>query len=391
MSGPRFASPVVMVSLAALCILAFATMLVLMAFGEDLKPRETAGPHAYSRSSTGFEGLRRLLDEAGVPVRVSRRLDGPPGEGGLRVLTPSPGNSVDFDALGGGAVLVVLPKWDFEPNPMRGAFERDTVLMREATVAWAFTSDREAEVARIRPLESLETPWGERTVSVDELLQLVRMQGLQPVILTPAGVLLGRLRGTEYFVLTDPDILSNHGITDPGNARLALEVIGTLRRGGVVEIDATLAGFGTGDNALRSLLVPPMLGVSLIGVASFMLLFWAALTVFGARRREAPALRLGKRALIDSTAGLFAMSGREGHMAPGYLELTRERLRRDLGLPRTISGEDFTALIDRMAKDRGLPVGLSHWEEVFAAPMQRASRLTREARALHNWTRILLS
>jgi hypothetical protein len=247
-------------------------------------------------------------------------------------------------------------------------------------------------VGNARTPVEVSTPFsGPLTLSPDDTVQLLSGKSLRPLVRRPEGVLLGQIEGTDIYILADPDTLANHGLDTLAHARFALGLIDTLRGDQEIIFDVTLAGFVQGHNGMRSMFTPPLLGVSLITFAALALLFWAALTTFGARRREDPALRLGKSALIDSTVGLFTLARREGHFAPGFMALQRERLRRALSLPRSVPDADLTALLDRRARARGLVRTFTDWETLFANAFPRRAVFLDEARAFHRWTRDMLA
>ncbi len=63
--------------------------------------------------------------------------------------------------------------------------------------------------------------------------QLVRGDDLQPIVSSERGMLIGELneRGRRIWVLSDPDVISNHGLARGGNAALAVASIKRLRDG----------------------------------------------------------------------------------------------------------------------------------------------------------------
>lgn len=397
------ASPLGMATLAAVSILAFGAIMVLLAFGEDLRPKAVPGAHAYSRSASGFAGLVELLRDTGRPVRLSQReetLTQRPF--GLLILTPERFHQLpDLTALQ-GPTLIILPKWDITPDREERSWEKDSERLRPEAVTGVFDPPFDAELdpspkSPVRlgnartPVTVTSRASGPLTLAPDDTMQLLSGGNFRPLIRLPEGSLLAQFGDSDIYVLADPDPLANHGLDNLTHARFALDLIDSLRGDQEIIFDVTLAGFVQGRNGLKSMLTPPLLGVSLIVMASLALLFWAALTSFGARRREDPALRLGKSALIDSTVGLFTLARREGHFAPGFLALQRERLRRALSLPRSVPDADLTALLDRRARARGLTQTFTDWETAFAKPHPRRAQFLDEARAFHRWTRDMLS
>lgn len=386
----RFASRGLIGVLAAIVILSFIAILLLIAFGEDLAPRDRPGATPYSRSATGYQGIYRLMEATGQDVSISRRQDkGLVRLNSLVIFTPEPFGRISALEEARGPMLVILPKWLGEPDDFVRWKEQDLRLASIA-VPQNLLDALNVEAGIIRVPDEV-FPWrGEamRLGSVEDM-QLMTGDGFESLISSPSGTLLAKVPGKPVWILSDPDLLANHGIDEAVNARLAIEMIRWIAGSRPVVFDATLNGFEIGENPIKSLVSPPMLGVSMLGVAGIGLLFWAAFSTFGPRRREHTNLSLGTETLIESTAGLFGMTRREGRLANDYLRQTRERLRRRLGLPRSLGDRELTELLDRMATERGLDRRFSEFEALLSKPMTRR-KLLAEARTLHLWTETLI-
>lgn len=376
--------------LAAVVILAFAGLLAMIGFGEDLAPRDRPGATPYSRSATGYQGLVRLLEATGRDIRITRRMQTAQSyRSELLVLTPEAfgRNSLLEDVR--PPLLVIVPKWLSRRDEFSRWKESRMDLADHRFLDDIFDAlDVDAEMVRT---ENRTVDWrgDARTVNVEETLQLVDGDDLVPLISNSDGALFARVEGRDIWIVSDPDILANHGIDDPTNARLALEILAAASADRPLIFDATLNGFEVGSNPVKTLLTPPMLGVTLLTIGAVMLLFWAAFSTFGPRRREVRDLQLGTMTLVESTAGLFSMTSREGRLAHDYLRLSRQRLRRALGLPRAMPDGAVTALLDRMAAEKGLKRRFSDFEQTLSKPVSRR-KLMAEARALHDWTEAII-
>ena len=62
-------------------------------------------------------------------------------------------------------------------------------------------------------------------------IQLMRGPGLRAIIAADRGMLVGEIsdRNRKIWVLSDPDVISNHGLAREGNAALAVAIIKRLR------------------------------------------------------------------------------------------------------------------------------------------------------------------
>lgn len=387
-AGNPFSARLVII-LIAIGLVSFGAVMALMAWSPDLARKDRPGATPYSRSATGYAGLVQMLQSDGRTVTISRRKElMENSDGRLMVLTlPLYGRGFQIDEVS-GPMLIVLPKWYFLPNPARRAYELDTRLAaRDAVDAMLGLVDGEARLHRLRNPGRIETPFGTFTPDFDHEMQVIKSDTLEAVIGLPGGQLLSKLPGREVYLLSDPDLLNNFGLADVENAMMGLALIDHLSQGSRQSLvfDATIHGFERSGSLLKTLLDIPFLGATLVGLATMLLVGWAAAIRFGAPEREAPAFAPGKQALADNSAGLIASARREARMAPGYLSLTRRALVRELGLPKTMSESELTALLDRMGQQTGLDDNWSQTGGTLHEPASSRDDLRHKARALWRW------
>ncbi len=137
------------------------------------------------------------------------------------------------------------------------------------------------------------------------------------------GVMLGQLRGTNTFVLSEPDLMNTHGIADPDTAFFAVTLIETWTGGAPVLFDVTLHGFQRTRNLLRLMFEPPFLPLVLGLVFAGALIGWRGGVRVSPPRRQGRVYAFGKTTLIDSITGLVRATGRELRLGPAYAALTR--------------------------------------------------------------------
>ncbi|RKQ96233.1 hypothetical protein [Maricaulis maris] len=111
-------------------------------------------------------------------------------------------------------------------------------------------------------------------------------EGCEALIGVPERALLGRCEFDDlsYWVLSDPDLLNNHGLTQAGNADLARQLVRRLADGGDVLVDYSTAVFltATPDEHQRSwadmarMFEPPFTWLWLAGGGLLVLLLWRA-------------------------------------------------------------------------------------------------------------------
>ncbi len=380
-------------------VCAFVGLGVLGAYAPELRARGQGGANALSHSAVGYAGLVRLLRDVGVATEVSRaRLAPPVGAPGLLILTPPPGLSVANLAPAKSPrrrVLIVLPKWAYAPDPQRPgwvsgvapfpALKDDKLLdslgihaIRQRAgaasvtlhgVAGAFGGLAPTPIGRIEHMQTLDLAGAQALVSDD--------QGFAVLAQVDPGT----------FVLADPDLLDNHGLAGLDRARVAFHLIDVLRGGpGPVFLDVTLNGLGRARSLLGLALQPPFLDASLCALAAALLMGVHAAARFGPTRLQAPPMALGKSALLDNSAMLLRLAGREPRMGRRYAMLIRRNLaRRVLTVGRAELAPEIEAARLDAALDRLTPPGRPAFS-TLATETERAADTTsllRAARALH--------
>jgi hypothetical protein len=378
-------------------VVAFAGFGVLATYAPELRGGSNGGAHALSPSAVGYRGAQTMLKALGTPSQVSRarpqarRL----AAAGL-VLTPTPLTSADD--LGkfprGLRTLVVLPKWQVAPDPLRPGFVRKVGFLAGGT--WA---GRLLAAYGPGTRVSVEAGWRRPVLhgaggafAPDTVLPLGRLDGLQvisgpawrPVLTDAEGhIVLAESRSRpNLYVLADPDLLNNQGLTDIDTARAGMAVLQMLSGQDGVVFDVTLDGLGQGRSLARLMLEPPWLAATLCVLAATLLTGWQALARFAAPRVEGRAIALGAAALVDNSAGLIRMGGKEAALAPAYAATTFGLVAKAVGAPAT-AGPDEIDWLARAAERRGLTDPQTLAAE--AATVRTHEQLLAVAGKLYQW------
>jgi hypothetical protein len=343
--------------------LALVAFLALSAYAPQFRTETAGRANVLSKSAIGFAGLKLMLEETGQTVVISRKREREFNKI-LLILTPDAGNSgqsVANLAAGGKPTLIVLPKWITMPDYLHSGWVRkwraynpievtavlkgldpSTAIVRPGEPLFAKPVDVKAKSvkgSKVRLAErEPEKPYdlvltGTPAFGASPFPPKVTIEGFQAVagdkwepMLTDAkgyGVLV-RLRGTQTYVLSDPDLLNTAALKNEAVAAGALDLIRRLPGGQLfVVFDVTLAGFDEPKSLLHSMFGAPFLAASLAALLAAALMAFRALNRFGAPRTEERSFAFGKRSLADNTAGLIRVMGRGPGMAPRYAAAIR--------------------------------------------------------------------
>ena len=124
------------------------------------------------------------------------------------------------------------------------------------------------------------------------------------------------------WVLSDPDVINNVGMSHPENARLAIALIDKLRAGGAVVIDETVHGHAQTPSLTRVLFSFPLVLATIQVLFCALIAMWAAMVRFGPKKVAPPPIAPGKDFLIRNTAALLRYGG---HHVAGAARLSRRQ------------------------------------------------------------------
>lgn len=406
--------------LIAWIVAAALTFAVSLFFMGNKDQGDTVGPSAFSRSAIGYAGIADVLQKLGTDV-VKSRYDslGKLTPGSVMVIAeprPSPSTERTIRTLlKADTVLLVLPKWTGEPSKRKSSWLGEAALLSRADAAWVlhFVAPR-ADVVR-----SDAASWTTNTFAITPTLQgpiqLMSGGGLRPLIGDKDGVLLGEIsqgngeflllsdplkplqRGAAVthkrtiWVLSDPDIMSNHGFAAAGNAALAVAMFKHLLAGsGRVVFDETLHGF-TSEPAGPLLLLFrfPFIIATIQGAIAIALLLWATLGRFGAPQPAPPPMSAGRLGLLQNIAKLVEFTGHHEVMIRRYVFETVRDVARQLHAPRGLSTPALVAWLQRVGAARGITTDcgalISETETLADGRRRSATSLVRLARDIHRW------
>ncbi len=385
--------PRVAIGLVAVGIIAFAALILLLAYGSGLGSGQDGRPHALSTSATGYKALYRLVGEF-RPVRTVRD---PRGliTSDLLIVTLEEKSTAEqvaelVEARANLTTLFILPKWATVPDPKRRGWVR--AVFPGAGSAAAAGLGNGIEIRSLQgdaPRRARGTGLaGGLEFPVPPSAQLAEGKAVDPIVaLGRGGTLVGKLYGQPHYLVADPDLLNNHGLSDPATARAALALIDrVVAQGsdGAVAFDLTLNGFGGDAGLLRLALEPPFLPATLALLLAALLAGIAGAHRFGPLAGPRRAIALGKTALVENSAGLIRLAGREARLGRAYADLVRGQAGRAARAPPGLAGAELDQWLDRFNRP---DTGMEPFSRLAAAVEQARDRhhLIAAAQALARW------
>jgi hypothetical protein len=325
--------------------------------------------NAHSRSAIGHRDAVELLRELDIPVIVSHFQSAQKATNGLLVVAePDTGRGPELEALlasGGGATLYVLPKRTGYGDHQTRGWLRAQELLPPDEVARVLDKLGCGDGSIVRPPAPASLALGRFSAPTLAPLQLATCDGLETMIASSDGVLLGRLESGAYL-LSDPDLLANHGLGAADNALLLVQILDELRAGGPVVFDETVHGGKIVPSLRHDLLRPPFLFASIAALLAACVLLWAATGRFGKPRPTAVGLAGGKRLLIENTAALVRHAGHGGQALVRYLSYNVTAVAHLTHAPPHLAGPELRHWLEQIGLARGARRRLAELEAEVA-------------------------
>ena len=364
MTNPFSTRTLTIIVVVAFVSLAAAVVLTVM--GEDLNDSApSAGADSYSVSAIGHRGLVEILEKLDIPVLKSRGDSSAKAKNGLLlVLEPTVSDDaakVRLRDLAKAAprVLVVLPKWYgsaavgdkwIDDVAMLPASDIDDVL-KALDFTYTPGVSRLGKGTDFRGWEIVKSP----TIRHDP--QLVDVgANYTPLVADGLGYAL-LFKADDVYVLSDPDVMNNHGLRLPENALFTINLIDKLRNGGPVIIDEVIHGYAQQPSLLRTLFRFPLVLATMQVLICALLAIWAAMVRFGPRKAAAPPIAPGKDFLIQNTASLLHYGGHHADALRRYLLQSIVAVRHALHAP-SLAPNLVTEWLERVRKSRGGTISL---------------------------------
>lgn len=375
---------------------------LLTIFLDDIAGRPSASSDGYSVSAIGHHAVVEVLEELDVPVVVSRHGSGAKARGGVLVIAEPvvpPDDAEAADKLrrlatSADTVLLVLPKWYGSPGRDDRRWLDGVAALDAAEIEAPLRAlGSEASVAHVEPgvvdVDSLDL--GIPDFHLAPALHVAQLaddeQDAIHALDGQALVFRFMVEETLVYVLADPDVINNAGLTRPGNARFVVALLDQLRGGGPVVFDETLHGFAEEPSLWKALFRFPLALVTLHVVLLLLVVVWAGLGRFGPARGAPPALAAGKEYLVRNTAALLRVAGHHGHALERYLVAAVDTVKAELHAPRDLAPGDLPAWLERVRAARGasIPYPELASEVADAIRSNNARAVLAAADRVHRW------
>jgi hypothetical protein len=372
-------NPRLVYGLIAAGIAAFAALVLLIGYGPALRDGRNQVDRAQmmSPSAVGYKGLVQLVGQFHPTQIISD--SGDLDDEGLFVMAvgeSTPAQDIEWVRARRGprATLIILPKW----ITARHARRRDWVALigRGAgdaaarsmglTLRNATRSRPDAQATGTDVLDGVNLP-------VPAYPQVIEGPGLTPLV-------------------SDPDLLNNHRLSNPRVARAALLLIEGLNATDAGVNFSTFSDQGDPPPAKQPSLIrlavePPFLAMTLALLAAALLAGLHGAVRFGRPRREERAIALGKAALVENSAGLIKLARREARLGAAYADIIRQDIAQAVGAPPALSGEALDSYLDRLSKGDSPKFTALVTQIVWARDRHE---LVAAARALFSWKKDII-
>jgi hypothetical protein len=395
-------SPRLVYGLIAAGVLAFGALVLMIAYGPPL--REPGGQvdraQMLSPSAVGYKGLTLLVGQ----LRRTRIISNPGDLDDEDLFVMAVGDSTRPEDIewvrsrrGARATLIILPKWITARHGRR----RD----------WVNLIGRGAGEGAARAL-GVELRGGPRprpgqvaggtdlldgvAIPIPASPQVIQGPDVFPLVSLPdgGGALVARIGEESFYVVADPDLLSNHRLGDPEVARAALALLDGLNANDSAGVnfgtfsDVAENGRGQQPSLIRLAVEPPFLAMTLALLIAALLAGLHGAVRFGRPRREARAIALGKAALVENSAGLIKLARREAALGAAYADFVRQDTARAVAAPPALNGEALDAYLDRLSKGDAPKFTQLANDVVWARDRHE---LVAAARALFSWKKDIIS
>ena len=230
-------------------------------------------------------------------------------------------------------------------------------------------------------------------------VQVVGGPGLMPIVSRDEGAVIARLanrssRLAPVYVVADPDPFVNHGIDDGDNAQFVVGFLDAIRRGdGRILIDDTAAGAVDPPSFWRELFRPPLVGLTITGLASLALVLMAAFVRFGARAATRENVGSGRGTVLEASVALLANKGHASTALEAYWQQALMTVGQRFRAPKLNDRGEIISFLGSIETERRVSIRAEEIDSGISTSGSpaRAQRAVELAQAIHTWRTEMLS
>jgi hypothetical protein len=388
----------------------FALSLILAAREDTLSRGESAGPGVSSASAVGYAGLYDVMRRMDIPAR--RSAGNPPrdaGNRGVLVVAEPMTQFMSGDESGlhrlesAKRLLLVLPKWKWRADPQRPAWvsHMSPADISEAQTTLAIVAMDGSLVFRGDAPDVWTANEFQFSPEISGVAQMLHpSEKMRTLVGDGDGAILAEITegGRTVWILTDPDVMSNHGFMKGNNAAFMISVMNALSKIGnenftgriPIVFDETVHGFMSGNDSLLKMTMRfPYAIITILGLIWVILLVAAGAGRFGVPQAPERVIDFGKARLIDNGARLLDYGGHHAVTLGRYSRSAINDAARVLHVPEGPDARRTAEIIDRIGKSRNVSVSCSSIVDDLAAA-EKADRpdisgMMEIARLAHKW------
>ncbi|UTW56330.1 DUF4350 domain-containing protein [Kordiimonas sp. SCSIO 12610] len=397
--------------LIALGLAATIGMAVTSVLLDDAKYSVTSGTNSFSKSAIGHGAIADLLEKNGFEILKSQantdsKLLG--SKTSLFLLEPQAIKSIE-DHINTltyySPTLLVLPKRRGVPNPGKPGWILTSNLLNLKTpekIANYVTSETEI----IRPDENIAN-W-QNTYDLPGApkindIQLIKNDKLDPVIWNEHGILLGKYTAEDkdygdwpIWILSDPDLLQNHGLGDGWNLDFTLQMVSDVTASAdTIVIDEIIHGFTMDPSLARAMFSQPFIYATIASLLAVLVFMFATTRRFGAALRQEKSIRDSKAIFLNNTARIFRLAEREREALIKLIDDGGLQVAETLRAPDNIGQASLIDWLDARSHARGCSLSYStiriRAQNVPVDDPDQRGRIVIIAQQFHEWRHTILS
>lgn len=316
-------------------------------FGHLAEVKKSVGNDTFSKSALGHQVFVEFLKREGFDVRIVR-------------TDPSVvAGTVDLMILAEPYLNSNKPLEAIDANETQRAAKQILVISPKRWGAPQLPTDEHIHVSGLESISNIEfvlnifAPQDMRVLRGAKDCEGITLPELQTLSHPRADVIIGcdlgalLLRSNNTYFLSDPDLIANHRLDEESAHEELRNVLAHIvQPGASIAIDETFHGHKRQPTLGELLTKPPLLGLTLQLLFTFLILGWAAYGRFGPPVSVPASIPPGKQTLLQNTSELLNFAGYQGRLLERYFRFQLE----DLGARFHAPSQDHQEILSHLAK-----------------------------------------